>query len=298
VALASEDPEWPLHMDTQNSQNEDLKKWLKEATDIIKSRDETIASREAQIAGLQSELDDLRKQLSKAKLTETAELEADLKKTKGDPEKPCLELQDALSKQLPPEIHHKMLPACRTIDLRQTSRTIRTAVEKANVVVQARHGVQIPDSRGLLDKLNSLSVWCKVTVLRLERCGLGKGRGQTLAEALPLNATLTSIDLHGNSLGEGGGRAMAEALRLSITLTSLGHSNNRLGEGGGRALAEALRLNTTLTWLDLGVNDLGEGRGRSLAETLCLTLVTPRSRRSSFAALAWERAEGGRWQRH
>ena len=47
-------------MDTQSSQNEDLKRRLKEATDIIKSRDETIAARDAQIAGLQSELDDLR----------------------------------------------------------------------------------------------------------------------------------------------------------------------------------------------------------------------------------------------
>ena len=97
-------------MDTQSSQNEDLKRRLKEATDIIKSRDETIAARDAQIAGLQSELDDLRKQLPEAKL-KAAELEADLNKTKGDPEKPCLELQDALSKQLPPEIYHKMLPA-------------------------------------------------------------------------------------------------------------------------------------------------------------------------------------------
>ena len=43
-------------MDTQSSQNEDLKRRLKEATDIIKSRDETIAARHAQIAGLQSEL--------------------------------------------------------------------------------------------------------------------------------------------------------------------------------------------------------------------------------------------------
>ena len=104
-------------MDTQISQNEDLKRRLKEATDIIKSRDETIAARDAQIAGLQSELDDLRKQLPDAK---AAELEADLNKTKGDPERPCLELQDALSKQLPQEIHHKMLPASRTIALRQT----------------------------------------------------------------------------------------------------------------------------------------------------------------------------------
>ena len=61
---------------------------------------------------------------------------------------PCLELQDALSKQLPQEeaaagkqlpqeIHHKMLPASRTIGLSQTSKTMRTAVEKADAVVQA-----------------------------------------------------------------------------------------------------------------------------------------------------------------
>ena len=125
-------------MDTQISQNEDLKRRLKEATDIIKSRDETIAARDAQIVGLQSELDDLRKQLPEAKL-KAAELEADLNKTKGDPERPCLELQDALSKQLlPADILHKMLPASRTIALRQASKTVRTAVEKADAVVQAR----------------------------------------------------------------------------------------------------------------------------------------------------------------
>ena len=78
------------------------KKRLKEATVIIKARDETIA-------GLQRELDDLRKQLPEAKL-KAAELEGDLRKTKGG--KPGLELQDALQ-QLPPEIHHKMLPASR-----------------------------------------------------------------------------------------------------------------------------------------------------------------------------------------
>jgi hypothetical protein len=41
------------------------------------------------------------------------------------PGKPCLELQDALSKQLPPEIHHKLLPASRTIALRRTPKTMR-----------------------------------------------------------------------------------------------------------------------------------------------------------------------------
>ena len=48
----------------------------------------------------------------------------------------------------------------------------------ANAVVQARRGVQFPDGRGLMDKLNGLNAWCKVTVLRLESCSLGEGGGQ------------------------------------------------------------------------------------------------------------------------
>jgi hypothetical protein len=42
-------------------------------------------------------------------------------------------------------IRHKMLPASRAIALRQTSKTMRTAVEKADAVVQQRRGVQFPD---------------------------------------------------------------------------------------------------------------------------------------------------------
>jgi predicted RNase H-like nuclease (RuvC/YqgF family) len=66
---------------SKDAEIEDLKKRLKDATDIIKSRDDTISARDAQIAGLQSELDDLRKPLAEAK-RKAAELEADLKKSK------------------------------------------------------------------------------------------------------------------------------------------------------------------------------------------------------------------------
>ena len=92
-------------------------------------------------------------------------------------------IQDTLSKQLPPEIHHKMLPASRTMAMRQTFKTMRTAVEKTDAVVQARSGVQFPDGRGLLDKLNGLNARCKVTVLRLQDCCVGEGGGRALAEA-------------------------------------------------------------------------------------------------------------------
>ena len=157
-----------------------------------------------------------------------------------------------------------MLPASRTIALRASSRTIRAAVEKADAVVQARRGVQFPDGRGLLDKLNGLNAWCKVTVLRLKSCSLGEGGGRALAETLRLNSTLKSLNLSENDLGEGGGRALAETLRLNSTLTSLDLGGNGLGEGAGRAMAEALRLNSTLTSLDLCFNGLGEGGGWAL----------------------------------
>ena len=144
-------------------------------------------------------------------------------------EKSCLELQDALSKQLPPEIHHKMLPASRTIALRQTSRLCCASKALAETLL-----------------LNTT-----VTSLDLYNNDLGEGGGRALAETLRLNTTLTSLDLGFNDLGEGGGRVLAKTLRLNTTLTSLDLFGNGLGEGGGRAFAETLRLNSTLTSLGL-----------------------------------------------
>ncbi len=130
--------------------------------------------------------------------------------------KRCLELQDFLSKELPPEIHHKMLPASRTIALRRTSKTMWTAIEKADAVVQARAGIpvppkylysdmhrtgqQFPDGQGLVDKLNGLSMWCKVKVLRLKDCRLGRTGAVRLAEAIAsfLSASLVELDLERN----------------------------------------------------------------------------------------------------
>jgi hypothetical protein len=45
---------------SKDAEIEELKKRLKEATDIIKSRDDTISARDTQIAGLQGEVYDIR----------------------------------------------------------------------------------------------------------------------------------------------------------------------------------------------------------------------------------------------
>jgi len=138
--------------------------------------------------------------------------------------------------------------------------------------VRVRGGNRINDGQGRVENLNGLNERCKVTVLRLVGCQLGRTGAISLAEAIAsfLSTSLVELDLRGNDIEEGGGRALAETLRLNTTLTSLNLGYNRLGEGGGRALAETVRLNTTLTSLSMGVNGLGEGGGRALAETLRL----------------------------
>ena len=104
-------------------------------------------------------------------------------------------LQDALE-LLPQELHRKMLPANRTFVLRRTSKTMCAAVENAKLdtIVVRRDGVKFRNGEGLLDKLNGLNPWCKVTTFDLKACELGEGAGQALAETLRVpRSTLASI---------------------------------------------------------------------------------------------------------
>ena len=127
--------------------------------------------------------------------------------------------------------------------LRRTSKTMRTTVENAmaDAVVLARHGIKFRGGQGLQLRLqlNGLNAWCKVTVLSLKNCRLGRTGAVRLAEACAsfLSASLVALDLERNDIGADGGRALAEALRLNTTLTSFNLRENGLGKGGGRALA-------------------------------------------------------------
>ena len=118
--------------------------------------------------------------------------------------------------------------------LRRTSKTMLAAVDnaKVDVVVVRRSGVKFRNGEGLLDKLNGLNAWCRVTELRLNECKLGEGGAQAIAAALRVNTTLTNLNLGANSLGEGGGQAIADVLRVNTTLTNLNLYDNWLEEGG------------------------------------------------------------------
>ena len=93
---------------------------------------------------------------------------------------------------------------------------------------------------------------------------------------------------------------LAEALRLGTPVTSLDLGDNHLGVGGRRALVEALRLNITLASLDLvwaGIAyQMAEGgRWQSCRDTAeTLRLNTTLTSRPTLARMAWASAEGGR----
>jgi hypothetical protein len=182
--------------------------------------------------------------------------------SQGDPGKPCLELQGALSKQLPPEMHRWQRHCASAPRLRRS--TLPT-----NAWERAEGG------RWKSHRASTASMTWE----------------RALSESLRLNTTLATPNLSGDDLGEGGGRVLAEALRLNTThallylhRNDLGESDNHLAERGARALAETLRLNTTVTSLDLGFNHLAEGGGRALTET---QPSTPRLRRSTLAGSPW-----------
>ena len=75
--------------------------------------------------------------------------------------------------------------------MRQTSKA--TAVEKADVVVRKVKN-SVPRRLRASGQVNGLNAWCRVPVLRLDRCGLGEGGGRALAKALRLNTTLTPVE--------------------------------------------------------------------------------------------------------
>jgi hypothetical protein len=112
-------------------------------------------------------------------------------------------LAEALT-ELPEELRIMILPAKRVLDLLQTSKTMRTAVQNAKVHahVKARDGVFFPDGLGLLENLNRLMAGCNVTVLGLRNCKLGDGGARAMLEFLRRNTTLEKLNLLGNEIGD------------------------------------------------------------------------------------------------
>jgi hypothetical protein len=65
---------------------------------------------------------------------------------------------------------------------------------------------------------------------------------KAIAEALKVNAVLTSVDLRLNSIRDDGAKAIAEALKVNAVLTKLDlEYNSNMGEAGKKAVRDAVK---------------------------------------------------------
>jgi Ran GTPase-activating protein (RanGAP) involved in mRNA processing and transport len=97
---------------------------------------------------------------------------------------------------------------------------------------------------------------------------LGVDDARAIAAELPVNVSLTTLNLNGNSICDAGATSLAEALRVNTTLAVLNLRKTSIGAAGGASLAAALRVNSALTELNLWNNSIGDAGAASLAEAL------------------------------
>ena len=88
------------------------------------------------------------------------------------------------------------------------------------------------------------------------------------AQAIRVNTSLSSLDLHANHIGDEGANLLAQALRVNTSLSDLNLSSNSIGYKVANSLAQALRVNTSLSSLYLRFNSIGNEGANSLAQAL------------------------------
>jgi len=150
--------------------------------------------------------------------------------------------------------------------LRQTCKGMKEMIKIPKIRITIKNKDNYNGER-LLEKLNSLNVWCKVIKLDIIKCNLDVG-ARAIADALRVNSTLHALSLENNDIGDDSARAIADALRVNSILQSLNLKLNYIGDDSARAIADALRVNSTLHALSLENNDIGDDGALAIAETL------------------------------
>ena len=97
---------------------------------------------------------------------------------------------------------------------------------------------------------------------------LGKAITTSLAEAVKVNMTLTTLKLNFNDMGDNGAISLASGIKVNRTLTVLELMNNSIGDAGVTSIAEAIKINKSLTDLKVGFNDIGDIGAASIAEAI------------------------------
>lgn len=91
---------------------------------------------------------------------------------------------------------------------------------------------------------------------------------KSIATALQSNAHLQTLQLGMNQVSDTGAKDLGNALKINKTLKVLGLYDNTIGDCGAKDLAECLLVNTTLQKLWLGLNDIKNHGVHKLASSL------------------------------
>jgi Ran GTPase-activating protein (RanGAP) involved in mRNA processing and transport len=119
----------------------------------------------------------------------------------------------------------------------------------------------------------ALKVNAVVTTLFLTGNNIKDEGAKAIAEALKVNAVLTKLRLDWNNIGAEGAITIAEALKVNVVLTTLRLDGNEIGAEGAIAIAEALKVNAVLTTLRLDGNEIGAEGAKVIAEALKVNAV-------------------------
>ena len=157
----------------------------------------------------------------------------------------------------------------------------------------------------VMKELPLMTVWCRITTLKLHDLCDSKFAGQTvrnnfarvlqavvrqsagtltwlgltyndmgwhgtrnLARVLPVCTALTELNLAANQIGDAGAGRLAGVLAQCAALAHLDVSCNQIGPGGAQRLAGVLAQCTELTHLNLSGNDIGDSGAESIAAVL------------------------------
>ena len=122
------------------------------------------------------------------------------------------------------------------------------------------------------ERANSLAQALRVNTslssLKLSGNFIGAEGANSLAQVLRVNTSLSSLDLKFSFIGNEGANSLAQALRFKTPLSSLNLLGNTIGDEGTNSLAQALRVNTSLSSLVLSWNCIGNEGANSLAQAL------------------------------
>ena len=69
-----------------------------------------------------------------------------------------------------------------------------------------------------------------------------------IAEALKVNAVVTTLDLRWNNIRDEGAKAIAEALKVNAVLTKLDIRANCMGDAGEKAVRDAVKGRSGFEW--------------------------------------------------